>query len=59
MKMTADFSDDLKPEELGELVDIAREQQRSVGLVIMEAVRELARKRREARRELKEPTLSA
>lgn len=49
MTLTLDISDDLKPEEASELVDIAREQERPVGIVILEAARELARRRRERR----------
>ena len=49
MTLTLDISDDLKPEEASELVDIAREQERPVGIVLLEAARELARRRRERR----------
>lgn len=49
MTLTLDISDDLKPDEAGELVDIAREQSKPVGIVILEAARELAAKRRAAR----------
>ena len=49
MTLTLDISDDLKPEEASELVDIAREQERPVGIVLLEAARELASRRRERR----------
>ena len=38
MTLTLDITDDLKPEEAAELVEIARQEQRSVGVVILEAL---------------------
>lgn len=58
MTLTLDISDDLKPEEARELVELAREQDRPVGMVILEAARELARTRRE-RRQQSEPAMAA
>ncbi len=52
MTMTLDISDDLKPEEASELVEIARTENRPVGVILLEAARELARKRRERREPL-------
>lgn len=46
MTLTLDISDDLKPDELNELVEIAREQSRPVGVVLLDAARDLARERR-------------
>ena len=52
MTLTLDISDDLKPEEASELVEIAREEHKSVGIVLLEAARALARMRRERRQAL-------
>jgi hypothetical protein len=49
MTLTLDISDDLKPEEASELVEIAREEKRPVGIILLEAARTLARQRREDR----------
>lgn len=46
MTLTLDISDDLKPEEASELVEIARREQLPVGILILKAARELAAKRR-------------
>lgn len=46
MTMTLDISDDLKPEEASELVEIAREQRRPVGRLLLEAAREIVRVRK-------------
>lgn len=51
MTLTLDISDDLKPEEASELIEIAREEQKSVGSLILEAARALARMRRERRQQ--------
>jgi predicted HTH domain antitoxin len=59
MTLTLDISDDLKPEEARELLKIAVELKKSVGVVLLEAARDLAAKRRESRREMKEPTLAS
>lgn len=42
MTLTLDISDDLKPEELGELVELARERAKPIGALILEAARALA-----------------
>lgn len=47
MTLTLDITDDLKPEEASELVEIAREEGKNIGHVILEAARALARMRRE------------
>lgn len=44
--MTLNISDDLKPEEASELVEIAREQDRPIGILLLEAARTLVRQRR-------------
>lgn len=49
MTMTLDISDDLKPDEASELVEIAREQQKPLGIVLLEAARSLVKGRREKR----------
>lgn len=46
MTMTLNISDDLKPEEASELVEIAREQNRPLGVLILEAARDAVRRRR-------------
>lgn len=46
MTMTLNISDDLKPEEASELVEIAREQDRPIGILLLEAARTLVRQRR-------------
>lgn len=48
MTLTLDISDDLKPEEASELVEIAKETDRPIGRVLLEAARELVRQRRGA-----------
>ena len=48
MTLTLDISDDLKPEEASELVEIAKETDRPIGRVLLEAARELLRQRRGA-----------
>ena len=47
MTLTLNITDDLKPDELQQLVEIAREEERSIGQVLLEAARKLARMRRE------------
>lgn len=48
MTMTLNISDDLNTEEAGELVEIAKEQGRPLGSVLLESARrELARRRAE------------
>ncbi len=49
MTLTLDISDDLTPDEASELVEIAKEERRSVGGLILDAARDLARRRREER----------
>ena len=49
MTMTLDISDDLKPEEAAELVELSREQDKPVGIVLLEAARKLAAQRRAGR----------
>lgn len=46
MTMTLDISDDLKPSEAHELVELAREQERPLGALLLEAARKLAVQRR-------------
>jgi|GEM_PF-5863523 len=48
MTLTLDISDDLKPEEATELVEIAKETDRPIGRLLLEAARELVRQRRGA-----------
>lgn len=52
MTLTLDISDDLNPEEASELVEIAKEERRTVGGLILDAARDLARRRREEREAL-------
>ena len=40
--MTIDISDDLKPEELGEIVTLSRETKKPIGQLILESARALA-----------------
>lgn len=47
MTLTLDISDDLKPDEASELVNMAREQNRPIGMLILEAARTLVKVRRE------------
>ena len=47
--MTLDITDDLKPDELGEMVNLAKEEGKSLGVLVLEASREYVRKRRELR----------
>lgn len=42
MNMTIDISDDLKPEELGEIVTLSRETNKPIGQLILESARALA-----------------
>ena len=49
MTLTLDITDDLKPDELGEMVDAAKEEGKTMGALILEASREYVRKRREQR----------
>lgn len=49
MTMTLDITDDLKPDELGEMVDAAKEEGKTMGALILEASRDLVRRRREQR----------
>ena len=46
MKLTADFTDDLKPDELEELVLMSRDEQVPVGKLILNAARALVSMRR-------------
>ncbi len=46
MKLTADFTDDLEPAELEELVLMSREEQVPVGKLILNAARALVGMRR-------------
>lgn len=55
MQMTLNISDDLKPEELGEIVTLSRETDKPIGQLILEAARELAAKVK-ARRASHQPT---
>jgi hypothetical protein len=58
MTMTLNISDDLKPDEAAELVEIAREQQKPLGVLLLEAARDAVRRRqasREPRTENREP----
>lgn len=47
MKLTADFTDDLKPDELEELVLLSRERQVPMGKLLLNAARTLVRGNRE------------
>ena len=49
MTLTLDITDDLKPDELGEMVDLAMEDGKPMGVLVLEASRELVRQRREQR----------
>lgn len=49
MTLTLNITDDLKPDELQDLVEIAREEGSPIGVVILEAARERARARRALR----------
>ena len=49
MTLTLNISDDLKSDEASELVEIAREQTKPVGIVILEAARDAVRRRRAQR----------
>jgi hypothetical protein len=51
MKLTADFTDDLKPDELEELVLMSRDEQMPLGKLILNAARALVRGNREPRTE--------
>lgn len=42
MQMTLNISDDLKPEELGEIVTLSKETNKPIGQLILESARELA-----------------
>jgi hypothetical protein len=42
MNMTIDISDDLKPDELGEIVTLSRETNKPIGQLILESARALA-----------------
>lgn len=55
MQMTLNISDDLKPEELGEIVTLSRETEKPIGQLILESARELAAKLK-ARRATAQPT---
>jgi hypothetical protein len=55
MTMTLDISDDLKPAEAAELVELAKEQDKPIGIVLLEAARKLAAQRR-AGREMAQPS---
>jgi hypothetical protein len=46
MKLTADFTDELKPDELEELVLLSREQQVPMGKLILQSARALVGMRR-------------
>lgn len=46
MKLTADFTDDLNPDELEELVLMSRDEQMPVGKLILTAARALVGMRR-------------
>lgn len=58
MTLTLNISDDLRPEEASELVEIAKETERPIGRVLLEAARELVRQRR-AKREPERETKAA
>lgn len=45
-QLTLDISDDLKPEEANELVELAREQDKPIGILLLEAARKLAATRK-------------
>lgn len=49
MTLTLDITDDLKPDELGEMVDAAKEEGKTMGALILEASRDYVRRRREKR----------
>ena len=49
MTLTLNITDDLKPDELGEMVDAAREEGKSLGALVLEASREYVSKRRASR----------
>jgi len=49
MTLTLNITDDLKPDELGEMVNAAREEGKSLGALVLEASREFVRKRRALR----------
>jgi len=49
MTLTLNITDDLKPDELGEMVAAAREEGKSLGALVLEASREFVRKRRALR----------
>lgn len=55
MNMTIDISDDLKPEELGEIVTLSRETQKPIGQLILESARALAAKAKDARNNNPQP----
>jgi hypothetical protein len=61
MKLTADFTDDLKPDELEELVLMSRDEQMPVGKLILTAARALVgmRRNREPRTENREQPKAA
>jgi hypothetical protein len=46
MKLTADFTDELKPDELEELVRLSREEQVPMGKLILQSARALVGMRR-------------
>jgi hypothetical protein len=56
MNMTIDISDDLKPEELGEIVTLSRETKTPIGQLILEAARSLAAKAKSTRSQNLQPT---
>ena len=49
MSMTLKISDDLSTEDVGEIVEIAKEEGKPVGRVLLEAARARARERRAER----------
>jgi hypothetical protein len=49
MKLTLDISDDLRPDEASELLEIAKTEGKPIGRVLLEAAREWTQKRRAAR----------
>lgn len=49
MTLTLNISDDLRPEEASELVEIARETERPIGRVLLEAARQLVAERKATR----------
>jgi hypothetical protein len=59
MKLTADFTDELKPDELEELVLMSREQQLPMGKLILNAARSLVRGNREPRTDNREQPKAA